>query len=226
MRSLLTVLGIFIGVASVIWLLAIGEGISQRGPAADRGAGGRQHHRPLDQAAGRRDGQFGRAGSLRPDARRLRNAGADDPDDQAGPADSRGPPHVHLRRPQRGRPAGRLHAGILRRDAAGARPRAAADRCRRGRAAQLLRAVQRHRRAAVSLSRPARPPRLPIGKQGLLRGDRRARSIARPRPRSAARWRPRISTPTFTFRSHDAAADRRLRLYPPRQLTHVPKSSS
>src|SRR3954452_15077866 len=29
MRSLLTVLGIFIGVASVIWLLAIGEGISQ-----------------------------------------------------------------------------------------------------------------------------------------------------------------------------------------------------
>ncbi len=30
MRSLLTVLGIFIGVASVIWLLAIGEGISRK----------------------------------------------------------------------------------------------------------------------------------------------------------------------------------------------------
>ncbi|MEZ6097048.1 MAG: ABC transporter permease [Pirellulaceae bacterium] len=30
MRSLLTVLGIFIGIASVIWLLAIGEGISVR----------------------------------------------------------------------------------------------------------------------------------------------------------------------------------------------------
>ena len=30
MRSLLTVLGIFIGIASVVWLLAIGEGISQR----------------------------------------------------------------------------------------------------------------------------------------------------------------------------------------------------
>ena len=29
MRSALTVLGIFIGVASVIWLLAIGEGISK-----------------------------------------------------------------------------------------------------------------------------------------------------------------------------------------------------
>ena len=28
LRSLLTVLGIFIGVASVIWLLAVGEGIS------------------------------------------------------------------------------------------------------------------------------------------------------------------------------------------------------
>ena len=30
MRSALTVLGIFIGVASVVWLLAIGEGISQK----------------------------------------------------------------------------------------------------------------------------------------------------------------------------------------------------
>ena len=30
MRSMLTVLGIFIGIASVIWLLAIGEGISQK----------------------------------------------------------------------------------------------------------------------------------------------------------------------------------------------------
>ena len=30
MRSLLTVLGIFIGVASVIWLMAIGEGISKK----------------------------------------------------------------------------------------------------------------------------------------------------------------------------------------------------
>ncbi len=30
LRSLLTVLGIFIGVASVIWLLAIGEGISKK----------------------------------------------------------------------------------------------------------------------------------------------------------------------------------------------------
>ena len=33
LRSLLTVLGIFIGVASVIWLLAIGEGISQKAQA-------------------------------------------------------------------------------------------------------------------------------------------------------------------------------------------------
>ena len=30
LRSALTILGIFIGVASVIWLLAIGEGISQQ----------------------------------------------------------------------------------------------------------------------------------------------------------------------------------------------------
>src|SRR4029077_3085165 len=39
MRSLLTVLGIFIGVASVIWLLAIGEGISQVAPRQIEGPG-------------------------------------------------------------------------------------------------------------------------------------------------------------------------------------------
>src|SRR4029079_11361454 len=40
MRSLLTVLGIFIGVASVIWLLAIGEGISQEAQRQIEGLGG------------------------------------------------------------------------------------------------------------------------------------------------------------------------------------------
>ncbi|MCO6455300.1 MAG: ABC transporter permease [Pirellulaceae bacterium] len=39
MRSLLTVLGIFIGVASVIWLVAIGEGISQEAQRQIEGLG-------------------------------------------------------------------------------------------------------------------------------------------------------------------------------------------
>ena len=39
MRSLLTVLGIFIGVASVIWLLAIGEGISSEAQRQIEGLG-------------------------------------------------------------------------------------------------------------------------------------------------------------------------------------------
>jgi putative ABC transport system permease protein len=39
LRSLLTVLGIFIGVASVIWLLAIGEGISQKAQEQIQGLG-------------------------------------------------------------------------------------------------------------------------------------------------------------------------------------------
>src|SRR5262249_26248813 len=39
MRSLLTVLGIFIGVASVIWLLAIGEGISKEAQRQIEGLG-------------------------------------------------------------------------------------------------------------------------------------------------------------------------------------------
>ena len=39
LRSLLTVLGIFIGVASVIWLLAVGEGISQQAQRQIEGLG-------------------------------------------------------------------------------------------------------------------------------------------------------------------------------------------
>ncbi len=39
MRSLLTVLGIFIGIASVIWLLAIGEGISRKAQEQIEGLG-------------------------------------------------------------------------------------------------------------------------------------------------------------------------------------------
>ncbi|MBX7166215.1 MAG: ABC transporter permease [Pirellulales bacterium] len=39
LRSLLTVLGIFIGVASVVWLLAIGEGISQKAQEQIEGLG-------------------------------------------------------------------------------------------------------------------------------------------------------------------------------------------
>jgi putative ABC transport system permease protein len=39
LRSLLTVLGIFIGVASVIWLLAVGEGISQKAQEQITGLG-------------------------------------------------------------------------------------------------------------------------------------------------------------------------------------------
>src|SRR6188472_1177385 len=39
LRSLLTVLGIFIGVASVVWLLAIGEGISKKAQEQIEGLG-------------------------------------------------------------------------------------------------------------------------------------------------------------------------------------------
>src|SRR5512146_699547 len=39
LRSALTVLGIFIGVASVIWLLAIGEGISRKAQEQIEGLG-------------------------------------------------------------------------------------------------------------------------------------------------------------------------------------------
>ena len=51
LRSLLTVLGIFIGVASVIWLLAIGEGISQKAQEQIAELGADNIIVPDDQAA-------------------------------------------------------------------------------------------------------------------------------------------------------------------------------
>ncbi len=56
MRSLLTVLGIFIGVASVIWLLAIGEGIGKKAKEQIEGLGADniivRSRKPPDEGAG------------------------------------------------------------------------------------------------------------------------------------------------------------------------------
>src|SRR5688500_15238727 len=57
LRSLLTVLGIFIGVSSVIWLLAIGEGISREAQRQIEGLGAeniivRSIEPPDDQSTG------------------------------------------------------------------------------------------------------------------------------------------------------------------------------
>ncbi len=55
LRSLLTVLGIFIGVASVIWLLAIGEGISEKAQEQIAGLGAEniivRSRKPTDEAS-------------------------------------------------------------------------------------------------------------------------------------------------------------------------------
>ena len=56
LRSLLTVLGIFIGVASVIWLLAISKGIGGRGSKANRESWCRYDHDSYDQAAEPKNG--------------------------------------------------------------------------------------------------------------------------------------------------------------------------
>ena len=60
MRSLLTILGIFIGVASVIWLLAIGEGISRKAQEQIEGLGAEniivRSIKPPDDTEGRSGG--------------------------------------------------------------------------------------------------------------------------------------------------------------------------
>ena len=85
LRSSLTVLGIFIGVSSVIWLLAIGRGDQPRGAGADRQPRRAQHHRPHGQAV-RRSGAGRR---LRPDARRLPATAGHGADDRQGDPDAR-----------------------------------------------------------------------------------------------------------------------------------------
>ena len=85
LRSSLTVLGIFIGVSSVIWLLALGEGISRAAQEQIASLGAlniivRTVKPPGDQVAGRR---------LRPDARRLHAAAGHRADDRQGHPDAR-----------------------------------------------------------------------------------------------------------------------------------------
>ena len=53
LRSSLTVLGIFIGVSSVIWLLAIGEGISRAAQEQISSLGRAEHHRAHGETLGR-----------------------------------------------------------------------------------------------------------------------------------------------------------------------------
>lgn len=79
MRSLLTVLGIFIGVASVIWLMAIGEGISQKAQEQIESLGAdniivstiKPPNEALSSASGGRGMQFPEYGLTRADFERL-----------------------------------------------------------------------------------------------------------------------------------------------------------
>ena len=84
LRSSLTVLGIFIGVSSVIWLLAIGRRDRPGGAGADRQPRGAQHHGPHGEAVERRSA--GRR--LRADAGRLRAARGHGADDCQGDSDA------------------------------------------------------------------------------------------------------------------------------------------
>ena len=122
-------------------------------PAADRRPRRRQHHRPLASSRPPKSRQLRRADSLRPEARRIRHAGADDPHDQIGPADSRNPPHVHLRRPQcDGRLVGCTpeYVEVTRLELERGRFLTEADVDGRH---NYLRAGQRHRRAPLPLSK-------------------------------------------------------------------------
>ena len=84
LRSLLTVLGIFIGVASVIWLLAIGEGISREAQEQIEGLGADNIIIRSIKPPERQRRAVGRAGSLRPEATTTSTCSCRRPHDQVG----------------------------------------------------------------------------------------------------------------------------------------------
>ena len=197
LRSSLTVLGIFIGVSSVIWLLAIGRRDQPGGPGADRQPRRAQHHRPHDQAVGRR----GAGRRLRTDAGRLRAAGGHGADDLQGDSDAHhSGGRVSQSEPQDRRPARRHHARLRRGHAARgrSRPVSVRHRCRRT-------------SATTACWRPRWPTSCfpigePIGQQVMVdeqfyQGRRRDEAADRRRPALAVRWRPRAFRATSTCRS-------------------------
>ena len=121
LRSSLTVLGIFIGVSSVIWLLAMGEGISRAAQEQIASLGALNIIVRTVKPSGDEVQDAG-YGLTRDDYVRLRGHGADDP--KAIPM--RIIPAVEFRNKnaQDGRPAGRHHARLRRGHAAGGRSRA------------------------------------------------------------------------------------------------------
>ena len=205
LRSSLTILGILVGVASVIWLLAIGQGISSAAQRADRKSGGRQHHRPLDQAAQTKRSTPRPRGvvPVRPHAARLRTPAGD---------------HSH-------RSSGRCRfascSGEFRRQdhlvdgrLVGCTPEYADGDSLGDRSGPVS---YRRRSGSSSTTSACWRPRRPSGCfRSRTRWDARcgsrtcttswsaSRSRGRPRPASAARWRRRTSPTTSTFRSHDS----------------------
>ena len=112
LRSGLTVLGIVFGVAAVISMLAIAEGIEPRCPGTHPRPGRDQHHRPLGQAQRRGPGNRRPAVAdleLRAQVRRLRPHHGDrahDPQVVADPRDPQADPAAAVL-PRR--PRGRHH---------------------------------------------------------------------------------------------------------------------
>ncbi len=129
--------------------LAVGAGRGDQpgGAGADLEPGGAEYHRSHGEALGRRGSRLW----LRPDAERLRAAGSDRTHDCEGDSDADHPVGRVSQQESQGRgPAGRHHARLCRRDAAGNRSRAVSLGCRCYERAQLLRVGGGSGGAAVS----------------------------------------------------------------------------
>ena len=105
MRAGLAALGIFIGTTTVIWLVAMGEGVSYRGSATDSGTRGQQHHCPHEAAhiVQRRAGSQFESKSLRPAAERLRSHRRECPPHSPYCSNARGSFRITTEQPDGGR---------------------------------------------------------------------------------------------------------------------------
>ena len=125
LRSGLAVLGILIGITAVIWLVAMGEGVSYQAQQQIKDLGANniivRSVKPSQTSSKLGSALFIPYGVLRDDYKRIIS---NIPIDRAGRADAGDQARGAIRRQCHGSPAGRLHAGVLRPEPSDDVPRA------------------------------------------------------------------------------------------------------
>ncbi len=158
LRSGLATLGILIGVTAVIWLVALGEGVSYQAQQQIKDLGATniivRSVKPPMQSSKPGTGKLRRR--LRPDARRLRPHRFHHPHRQAGRSPPRNPQGGPLPDPRDRRPLHRLHPRLCRHQPSRHEPRPVPHRPRPEPRRQRVHHCRRDRAATFPLRRSDR----------------------------------------------------------------------